>query len=146
MWDILKHALSTFVDILSVNENLFEYSNYIFSHIFFLYFPRGVFLLAFGNDAAEVIRDSKILEDEFGAKDKFSKLEQMVQELLTENLEMKKKEKRFADSFAKLYAALQVKYMYGYGSIQNMHFLIFTLLSAHHFCECFFMWRQENKL
>ena len=52
------------------------------------------------------------MEDEFGAKDKFSKLEQMVQELLTENLEMKKKEKRFADSFAKLYAALQVKYMY----------------------------------
>ena len=72
-------------------------------------------MLALGNATADVIKEPHFSDEKHSTEDRVSKLEQMVQKLLTEyktlvseNKEMKKKERLFADSLAKLYAALQV--------------------------------------
>ena len=72
-------------------------------------------MLALGNVTADVIKEPHFSDDKHSTEDRVVKLEQMVQKLSTEyktlaseNKEMKKKERLFADSFAKLYAALQV--------------------------------------
>ena len=62
-------------------------------------------MLALGNATADVIKEPHFSDEKHGTEDRVSKLEQMVQKLSTKNKEMKKKEKLFVDSFAKLYAA-----------------------------------------
>ena len=64
---------------------------------------------------ANVIKEAHFSDEKHSTEDRVVKLEQMVEKLLTEyrtlvseNKEMKKREKLFADSLAKLYAALQV--------------------------------------
>ena len=65
-------------------------------------------MVALGNATADVVKEPHFSDEKHSTEDRVSKLEQMVQKLSTENLAIKKKEELVADSFAKLYAALQV--------------------------------------